>query len=299
MVIVVDEKLPPPPPYSQAPTPTPRLVAGGSNHRRSLDVATFSDLPPHIMLHVVYSTFPPTPSTQHGRPTPTPAELVQHRQILYWIQMCFRLVNRSTYVACMNVLRSVYLQSYQNFVRPGYSSDPFPLATPPGDVKQDGKTRETPLGTLQRETVVLDMFIAAKVREDVWLDETELHLEREETFKDLFDLNQPRARIEDLVRHYGTLSGSIYTAPSSSLSSPSTPTTPNGISARGSIPFHSLSISFSPRTVGIVIFSGGRKRTLVSIQRLPSESLEIVARRLVKELDKLRAGGGDSKSYGG
>jgi hypothetical protein len=46
------------------------------------------------------------------------------------------------------------------------------------------------VGCGQRETAVLDLFIAAKVREDTWLDETELHLEREETFKDLFDLSQ-------------------------------------------------------------------------------------------------------------
>jgi len=198
----------------------------------------------------------------------------------------------------MNVLRSVYLPSYQSFVRAGYSSDPFPLAA------SGAQDSEDTLGTSQRETSVLDLFIAAKVREDVWLDETELHLEREETFKDLFDLNQPRARIEDLIRHYGTQSGSIYTTPVPT-SSPPTPTTPSAKKAdfsainRGSISFHSISVSFSPRTVGIVLSTGGRKRTLTSIQRLPSETLETVAKRLVKELDRMRASTSGGRGYGG
>jgi len=142
-----------------------------------------------------------------------------------------------------------------------------------------------PLLSLQRETAVLDLFIAAKVREDVWLDETELHLEREETFKDLFDLNQPRARLEDLVRHYGTRSGAIYTTPPSP--SQGTPS---------SIPFGALSISFNPRHVGLLLTSSGGKRTIVSTERGRGERLESVAKRLVWELDKLRAGG---RGYGG
>lgn len=64
---------------------------------------------------------------------------------------------------------------------------------------------------MQRETRVLDLYIALKVREDVWADESELHLEREESFKDLFDLMQPRARLEDLVRAYGRRDGVVST----------------------------------------------------------------------------------------
>ena len=60
---------------------------------------------------------------------------------------------------------------------------------------------------------MLDLFICAKVREDVWFDETELHVEREE----LFDLSQPRARLEDLIRHYGARTGVVYTTASPSL----------------------------------------------------------------------------------
>ena len=74
----------------------------------------------------------------------------------------------------MHVLRSTYLPAYSQLVRPPYSSDPFPLhaagisPVPPS----------SPVRSLQRETQVLDLFIALKVREDVWVDDSELHLER-------------------------------------------------------------------------------------------------------------------------
>ena len=33
-----------------------------------------------------------------------------------------------------------------------------------------------PIISIQRETQILDLFLAAKVREDVWTDDSELHL---------------------------------------------------------------------------------------------------------------------------
>jgi hypothetical protein len=83
---------------------------------------------------------------------------------------------------------------------------------------------------------VLDLYIALKVREDVWMDETELHLERDESFKDLFDLMQPRSRTEDLVEQYGAEAKLITMSPTSGRS-----VTP--------IPFSDLTVSFSPRKV--------------------------------------------------
>ena len=110
----------------------------------------------------------------------------------------------------MHVLRSTYLPAYTSLIRPPYSSDPFPLTTPSSTHPytssplsssfSSGTHLASPVNSMQRETAVLDLFIAIKVREDVWVDDTELHLEREELFKDLFDLMQPRARLEDLVR---------------------------------------------------------------------------------------------------
>jgi hypothetical protein len=152
---------------------------------------------------------------------------------------------------------------------------------------------------MQRETQVLDLFIALKVREDVWMDESELHLEREESFKDLFDLMQPRSRMEDLVRHYGVREGviSVNSGISSTASSPTTPsyctpsTSTSTSSAKGRrlgapppIPFSNLSVSFSTRTVGLLLTSTGRKRTIVQVARTREEKLEYAAKRLVREL---------------
>ena len=121
----------------------------------------------------------------------------------------------------MHVLRSTYLPAYSTLVRAPYTSDPFPLASPtaPAPAASTSKPALSPIQSLQRETRVLDLYIALKVREDVWMDESELHLEREESFKDVFDLMQPRARVEDLVRAAGVREGVINVSGSGSLHS--------------------------------------------------------------------------------
>lgn len=85
----------------------------------------------------------------------------------------------------MHTLRSAYLSSYLQQIKPPYTSNPFPPIPPSPD-------SSPVLCSGNRETRVLDLYIALKVREDVWADETELHLERDESFKDLFDLMQVR-----------------------------------------------------------------------------------------------------------
>ncbi|KAH0579594.1 hypothetical protein H2248_002445 [Termitomyces sp. 'cryptogamus'] len=111
-----------------------------------------------------------------------------------------------------HVLRSTHIPAYNQLVRAPYTSDPFPLLVtqvqtvnsspyapiPPSN--QNQYQHASPLSTIQRETVILDKFIALKVREDVWADDSELHLERDEAYKDLFDHVQPCARLEDQVR---------------------------------------------------------------------------------------------------
>lgn len=127
------------------------------------------------------------------------------------------------------------------------------------------------------------MFIALKVREDVWSDDTELHLEREESFRDLFDFGQPRARLEDLVRGGGVRKGVIW------VGSPGT----GGNAEQGGgggkqIEWSRLSVAFSSRKVGLVLSpsagAGGRKRTVVEVERTREERLEVAARRLVRGL---------------
>jgi hypothetical protein len=198
----------------------------------------------------------------------------------------------------MHVLRSTYLPAYDFLIRPPYTSDPFPqsASTPvyTSSSTSTSPTESNTLQSLQRETQVLDLFIALKVREDVWMDDSELHLERDESFKDLFDLMQPRSRMEDLVRHYGVREG-VVSVGSGTCSTSSSPTTPGfstaSTSAKGRkpdvpppLPFSALSVSFSPRTVGLLLTSTGRKRTIVQVARTREEKLEYAAKRLVREL---------------
>jgi hypothetical protein len=91
----------------------------------------------------------------------------------------------------------------------------FPWWTKPAtriridDERVDGSLAVHIFNPLQRETTVLNRYIALKVRQDVLADDTELHIEPEEAFRDLFDIAQPQAKLEDLVRIYGIREGVI------------------------------------------------------------------------------------------
>ena len=170
----------------------------------------------------------------------------------------------------MHILRSTYLPAYTSLIRAPYTSDPFPLATP----SADESSMPSPINALHRETQVLDYFLALKVREDVWADDTELHLEREESFRDLFDLMQPRARLEDLVRIYGVEAGVIDSVLRSTKAVDSTYT----------VAFSDISISFSSRRVGLILTADRSKRTVVEITREKDDPLEIAAQQLVSKL---------------
>ncbi|KAF8339282.1 hypothetical protein F5887DRAFT_981728 [Amanita rubescens] len=269
---------------------------------------------PKPLAGIVYRTFP--------SPDPNLAKQEQQRKTLYWISTSLRLVNRAFYIASMHVLRSTYLPHFLSLVRPPYTSDPFPRSLP--------NAAADPLHSIQRESIVLDLFIVIKVREDVWSDDSELHLEREEAYRDLFDLHQPRSRLEDLVRIYGTensvitlqKSCSIYSTPSSSTPSLSalskaSPSTQSplrtmffGRSSKSSspvattssrptiqsitpIPFSTLSVQFTPRKVSLVLADNQRKRSIVEVQRGRQDSLETTARQLVSQLaHRLREGRG-------
>lgn len=214
----------------------------------------------------------------------------------------------------MHVLRSTYLPAYTSMIHPPYTSDPFPFISPSPStysLSSSASQLTSPVNSVQRETAVLDQFISIKVREDVWVDDSELHLEREELFKDLFDLMQPRARLEDLVRAYALDAGVVSVsssanavvatycgAPSSSSSSPnitlsrvppysSTSSPASRKTAKPitrKVPFSSLSCSFSPRSAGIIYSSKNGKRTIVEVARSREEKLEVAAKRLVREL---------------
>lgn len=81
----------------------------------------------------------------------------------------------------MRVLRSAYVPTSSHLIPSCPSSDGC-----------------TPLNR-SRETIVLNLFIALKVQNDICVDESELHFGQPEAFRDLFDLMQPRAHLEDFL----------------------------------------------------------------------------------------------------
>lgn len=270
------QSVPPPPYVPNASTLPPPPFPG--EHRGA---AKPSDLPPHLLLKIVYMTFPQTPGIDEGK-------IERQRKTLCWLSTQLRLVNRSFYIACEHVLRSTYLPAYNSMIRTPYSSDPFPFSSSASTSSCD---------TLQRETKVLDLFIALKVHEDVMVDDSSLHLEREDSFKDLFDLMQPRSRLEDLIRHYGVREGVVHTNPSGVYASSSSSgmfsannsgigfaSTSKRTSDPAPVPFNALSISFSPRRVGLVLTASGRKRTIVDVARTRDEKLEVAAKKLARQL---------------
>ncbi|KAK0240546.1 hypothetical protein EDD85DRAFT_950400 [Armillaria nabsnona] len=374
--MILDEKciLAPPPPYLQA-------IAGSSNPPRRRSNLTFSSLPSHLLLQIVYCTFPLEDGEYDGD-----SKVVRQRENLHWLETSLRLVNRALYIACMHILRSTYLPAYDRLVRPPYSSDPFPTSSP-----SEIQSSTSPLFTHHRELATLDRFISLLAHEDRLLDTSDLHLPREEAYKDLFDLVQPKSRLEDLIaeqgsrlgvvvldrlrskghrstnnglsfssamtststlnsphdstcsikKHYDTETSSSSSSPVPSVPSlsiakrkkssfnlfsfgrskkpvapPPSPSVPVQRPSIDPIPFSTLSISFSPRSIGLVYtpppealrspsatcssspYGGStygslsmsmnanvlRKKTLVVINRTRDEPLEVSAKRLVQSL---------------
>ena len=172
----------------------------------------------------------------------------------------------------MHVLRSTYLPAYSSLIRRPYSSDPFPHTLPN---TYEPTSSPLTLQHIQRETKVLDLFIALKVRQDVYMDDTEFHLESTESFRDLFDFNQPKSRLEDLVRHYGVKEGVI------SISDQLETQRKMATSRPAPVPYSALSISFSIRKVGLVLTTRTGKRTILEEKRTREDSLESTAKLLV------------------
>ncbi|KAJ3922517.1 hypothetical protein F5877DRAFT_33611 [Lentinula edodes] len=272
----------------------------------------FSSLPSHLLLQIVYCTFP----WEDGQFEGDVKEVLQ-RRTLYWLETSLRLVNRDLYIACMHILRSTYLPSYDALIRPPYSSDPFPSSNSVPLYGTSTSMWNSPYGSSRlfpqhRELQTLDLFIAVLAQEELLYDTSSLHLSRHEAYKDIFDLRQPQSRLEDLVAKEGVKAGLVTLGDRDSV--PGTPTTPQTPSeAKGKenspyfmdidnnsnerkvslspLPFRSLSISFSTRKIrstygalGVSYNSRGRKRTIVEVQRDRDEALEVSVRRVVRGL---------------
>ncbi|KAJ3824084.1 hypothetical protein F5880DRAFT_1452160, partial [Lentinula raphanica] len=271
---------------------------------------SFSSLSSHLLLQIVYYTFPQEDGQFEGD-----LKAVLQRRTLHWLETSLRLVNRHLYIACMHILRSTYLPSYDSLIRPPYSSDPFPSSQSLTSY-QSSSSRRSPYGTSSslfpqhRELQTLDLFISVLAHEELLYDTSELHLSRHEAYKDIFDLRQPRSRIEDLIAREGAKAGLITLEDSLPGTRPTSPHTPseavgkenspysmNSGSTNSSltmkrkaevspVPFRSLTVCFSTRKVGLMYapVPAGRKRTIVEVQRDKDEVLEVTARRLVRGL---------------
>ncbi|KDQ16432.1 hypothetical protein BOTBODRAFT_172963 [Botryobasidium botryosum FD-172 SS1] len=291
--MIIDYKAPPPPAYSPPrgprhareralprPTPVVPIFSPPPFHqvRRSVSLAA---LPHNIIIEIVRATCPSFHADSSG-----------YRQSLYWLATSLRLVSRSVWIACMHILRSTYLPLYASYIKPPYTSDPFPHLQ--GSAFQS--VQPSPLNPGKRETAVLDLFLLLQIKEELRADESELHLP--DSFRDIFELMQPRSRTEDLILYYGVRkqiilplsapSTSSYTPPSSSSSSSPRP----GISYQiPPIPFSSLSVAWSARKVGVVVADkAGRKKTWVEVPRARDEGIESVAKKLVWEMMKVMRG---------
>lgn len=320
----------PPPPYELIVQRRPEVPPLPSQTAKTS--ASFSTLPSHIILQIVYSTFPQSDGQFQDE---TWVEV--QRRNLFWLETSLRVVNRALYITCMYILRSTYLPAYTSLVKPPYSSDPFPAV--------DTAIQDSILDAGNRELRVLDQFIALLAHEDVLLDSTCLHLTRDEAYKDLFDLSQPRSRLEDLVLREGSRMGLVAEhegldddpGPSSSQrtaylpppsptfsSEPSTPTTRSSFNPLSLVsayrekkktkklpppptpfladrpgserirplPFSSLSVSLTPRAVKLLYSDQARcgislKKTLVEVDRMKDERLEVLAQRLLQALQEV------------
>ncbi|KAJ3865063.1 hypothetical protein EV359DRAFT_80855 [Lentinula novae-zelandiae] len=201
--MIIDEKWmhPPPPPYYRPPPPAFAETAANatSSGDNALPKPTFSTLPAHLLLQIVYSTFPQRDGQYEGE-----GKIERQRLNLYWLETSLRLVNKALYTGKYPSMLIPYpFHTYESLIRPPYTSDPFSSSILTTSTTSDS-------APVHRELATLDLFIALLAHEDLLLDATSLHLPREEAYKDLFDMVQPRSRLEDLILEEGINAGLVY-----------------------------------------------------------------------------------------
>jgi len=114
-MVVVDEKtmLPPPPAYSLPRVhpnipPVPESLHPPPFSAPYRTLAILSDLPSHLLLHIVHRTFPQAPDKSYNK-------LERQRKTLQWLTSSLRLVNRTFYVGMSLHFR---LSSFIHTARP-------------------------------------------------------------------------------------------------------------------------------------------------------------------------------------
>ncbi|OCF32243.1 hypothetical protein I316_06158 [Kwoniella heveanensis BCC8398] len=172
--------------------------SSGSGSDSDSDKKGISVLPIHLIHRILSLTLDQraTPSTYWSDPE---EERVRRIWALF---RGLRGVNRVFWLVSTSILRAMYLESYLSYIKPGYSSDPFPfdsshLSDPSLNLHLDSSDSTYGRGG-GRETAVFDRYIAVKVGEELREVESALS-EGSEAVGDIFHRLQPAARIEDLL----------------------------------------------------------------------------------------------------
>ncbi|CAO1634679.1 unnamed protein product [Parajaminaea phylloscopi] len=155
-----------------------------------------------------------------------------------------RFVERSAYRAVMSLLRPHYLAAYQRMVK-----HPFTTSITTDTVsspKQQQSAPASPHGTT-RELKVLDLYIAAEVKREADLFGSDLL--QQPGLDGLFELHQPRARLEDLLVERGLQAGQLFRR--SLLSHTSDPVAHTPRSAAGRVLAEDLTLLFTLKRVDV------------------------------------------------
>lgn len=188
------------------------------------------------------------------------------------------------------ILRDALLPVWESKVRLGHSSDPL-------GKRARGRGVE---GGKGRELAVLDLFVAACAHEASRAHESELHLllsASTSAERDVYELLQPRARVEDLVIRYGAEDAVIEVRGADEkpqrdgeaiVLAADLSVVLTGKTAKLLLPFPSLSEK------GVCV-----PKTVVEVGRRDGDSLEVAANALVAGLAQvqLRRFGGSSGWY--
>ncbi|PWN50350.1 hypothetical protein IE53DRAFT_368986 [Violaceomyces palustris] len=205
-------------------------------------------LPPSIWLKILTSFIHPT--NHPGDATTVLSSYHLHSSI--------RLVCKQLYLVSMHILRSSHLDRYLSKVKEPFTSDPYPHPSTSSETTTTTANKAQPpppsytrfqpdpaslliQDDLKRETSILDMFISLSIKERMQTFESQL-LISDQSQDDLFALLQPQARLEDLLYEMGSVSGTVFSASSSS-----------SYEQEGKIDFKHLSVRFRARTIQLIL----------------------------------------------
>lgn len=187
-----------------------------------------------------------------------------------------------SFAASMSLLRTHYLPSYLSHVRPPFTTDPWPASS-------SSSSFTLASSSACRETKALDLFIAVETKRDV--EHFQSDLLEQPGMGNLFDLHQPRARLEDLVAQQGLLSGHLVSSISHEGAARS--------GDAGQVRAQDVSVAFALRKVELRLPMAATssnistrdrrlpRRTVLTVERKRTTTLEETADVLLAELARI------------